>query len=177
MPAPKPLTRAEKQRIRDLHAEGLSRNAIAKDLGRSAGAVSAFCQNEGLTFPSSVKAQFVEAAALSVKERAAKAHERQLEILELLQTQFIAGMRGTEWRTKLKGAGGSEYTTTLDFVPSTDKRDEQSAIASATSSLKNLAPTDETGRDAAISVVEALAKSLGLPPETPEGDNASSSRA
>jgi transcriptional regulator with XRE-family HTH domain len=168
MPQPKPLSPEEKQQIRDLHAEGLSRNEIARRVGRSNGSVTNYCKNEGLTFPPGTASVMAESAALTVKQRTLAAHARQLEILELLQTQFIAGMRGTAWKTKLKGAGGSEKVTTLDFVPSTDKRDEQSAIASAASSLKNLAPTDDTGRDAAISVVEALARSLGLPPEAPE---------
>lgn len=168
MPAPKPLTRAEKQRIRDLHAEGLSRNAIAKDLGRSAGAVSAFCQNEGLTFPSSVKAQFVEAAEMSVRERAAAAHAKQLTVVHILLDDFIDGSRNREWKTKLKGAGGSEHEATLDFIPSTDKRDEMSAIKSATAALKDLAPTENPADEAAMSVLEQLIREMGIKPEAPD---------
>ena len=41
--AGRPLTDAEKARIRELHATGATRNAIARALGRSAGAISNHC--------------------------------------------------------------------------------------------------------------------------------------
>lgn len=172
MAQPAPLSDAEKQSIRDLHAEGLSRNVIARRVGRSTGAVSAFCQREGLTFPSLERVAQVEAAALSMKERGIAAHEREMLILEFFQEQLIAGFRSKRWRTLLKGAGGSEHEAELGFVPPADWRNAQNAITSASLALKNLAPVDDAGRTAAVSVIESLARSLGLPPEVPgDGDD------
>jgi transposase len=168
MAQPKPLTESEKQQIRDLHAEGLSRNEIAKRVGRAAGTVTAFCQREGLTFPQVERAAQVEAAALSAKQRTLAAHERQLRIVEHQQAKLLRHYDdGEEWRTKLKGKAGAERVASLDFIPPEDERNTTGAISNSVMALSKLAPTDDAGREAAVSIVEALAASLGLPPEAP----------
>jgi transposase len=169
MAQPKPLTESEKQQIRDLHAEGLSRNEIAKRVGRAAGTVTAFCQREGLVFPQPERVAQVEAAAVSVKARSLAAHERQLRIIEHQQGKLLAHYEdGESWRTKMRGEMGSEHTVSLDYIPPEDERNMTSAISNSAMTLSKLAPTDDAGREAAVSVVEALARSLGLPPEAPE---------
>ncbi|WP_371677927.1 helix-turn-helix domain-containing protein [Streptomyces sp. NBC_01276] len=45
-----PITDADREAVRRLHAEGRSRNAIARDLGRGAATVSKIAAAEGLTF-------------------------------------------------------------------------------------------------------------------------------
>lgn len=162
-----PLTAAEQQAIRDLHAEGLSRNQISKRLGRSAGAVSGFCQREGLRFPPPATTAMVEAAVVSVKERTLAAHERQLRIIEHQQAKLLGHYEdAAPWRTKMRGAQGAERVKSLDFIPPEDERNATSAIANSAMTLSKLSPPDDAGREAAVSVVEALARSLGLPPET-----------
>jgi hypothetical protein len=163
----KPLTDAEKARIRQMHADGATRNAIRDALGRSSGAITNFCQREGLTFPHPQKEQAVHARELSVRERTVAAHERQLEILELWQTKMLGGLKGQGWDTKLKGAGGSEQTARLEFLPPDDFKNAQTALTSATSAIKNLTPAGDAEKEEALSVVEQLAASLGLPPEAP----------
>jgi hypothetical protein len=164
-----PLTPAEKRRIKALHADGLTRNAIAKAIGRSNGAVTDYCQREGLIFPHPQKAEAVTARELSVRERTVAAHERQLEILEAIQSSLLGTLTGRAgWKAKLKGVGGSEQVTELDFVPSDELRNVQNSLTSATTALRNLTPAGDAEKEAAVSVVEALAASLGLPPESPK---------
>lgn len=165
-----PLTAAEKRRIRAMHDAGESRNAIAKALGRSNGAITKHCQDMGLVFPHPQRAEAVTARELSVRERTVAAHERQLRILEAMQEQILGTLTGEKaWKAKLKTQGGGEKTTDLDFVPSDELRNIQNSMTSATTALKNLTPAGDVEKEAAVSVVEALAKSLGLPPEAPEG--------
>ena len=164
-----PLTPAEKRKIRAMHEAGDSRNAICKALGRSHGAITAYCQREGLIFPHPQKVEAVTARELSVRERTVAAHERQLEILEAIQTGLLGSLTGGKaWKAKLKTQGGGEATTELDFVPSDELRNVQNSLTSATTALKNLTPAGDMEKEQAISVVEQLAASLGLPPEVPQ---------
>lgn len=64
-----PLTDDDRERIRQLHAEGLSRNAIAEQLGRSAGVVSKICKQLGLSFDRSATKAAVEAAVIDAKAK------------------------------------------------------------------------------------------------------------
>jgi hypothetical protein len=158
------LTPAEKKRIRQMHDAGETRNAIAKALGRSHGAITDYCQREGLVFPHPQKVEAVAARELSVRERTVAAHERQLRILEAMQDQIIGAFTGEKaWKAKIKTTGGGESVQQLDFVPSDELRNIQNSMTSATTALKNLTPAGDVEKEAAVSVVEALAKSLGLP--------------
>jgi ParB-like chromosome segregation protein Spo0J len=169
MAQPKPLSDAEKQSIRDLHAEGLSRNAIAKRVGRSPAAVTALCKREGLAFPAETNTALVAARAVSAKERTLAAHERQLRIVEHQQAKLLRHYDDHEqWKTKIKGKAGAERLIDLDFIPPEDERNTTGAISNSIMALSKLAPTEDAGREAAVSIVEALAASLGLPPEAPQ---------
>lgn len=159
--AGRPLTDAEKARIRELHATGATRNAIARALGRSAGAISNYCAANGLTFPQVERAAQVASAALSIAERTVAAHERQLRIIEAQQGKLLGHYEEhRQWRTKLRGEAGSEHPTALDFIPPEDERNVTSAIANSVSSLARLAPPDKSATAAAESVLDRLAASL-----------------
>lgn len=161
----KPLSKAERARIVKLHGQGLSRNAIAKEVGRSLGSVTAVVKAAGLTFPQVQHPATVAARELSVRERTIAAHERHLRILELQQGKLLGGYETHTWRTKLKGAGGAEHVEDLDFIPSDDEKNLTTAMTSATAALKNLTPVGDAEKDAALSVVEQLTKALGIPDE------------
>jgi hypothetical protein len=67
-----PLTDEDRDRIAELHAQGLSRNAIAEQLGRSAGVVSKICKQLGLSFDRSATKAAVEAAVVDAKAKRAQ---------------------------------------------------------------------------------------------------------
>lgn len=64
-----PLSDEDRDRIRQLHADGLSRNAIAAEIGRSAGVVTKVCQQLGLSFDRSATKAAVEAAVVDAKSK------------------------------------------------------------------------------------------------------------
>jgi transposase-like protein len=68
------VTDKERQRVAELHAEGKGRNAIAREIGRSAGTVSSVAAQLGISFDRS-------AAKKATDARLAYAEERRLEII------------------------------------------------------------------------------------------------
>lgn len=84
------LTDAEIARIRELHATGMSRNDIARTIGRSARVVSKYAERLGLDFD---REQTREATAAKVADAKARRAELQLKLLddaERLRGQMFA---------------------------------------------------------------------------------------
>jgi Helix-turn-helix domain len=74
-----PVTDAERARIRELHAQGLSCTRIAAEIGRSKSAVTRQCQAMGLAFD---RAQTKTATAAKVADNAARRAEISRRFLE-----------------------------------------------------------------------------------------------
>jgi ParB-like chromosome segregation protein Spo0J len=68
-----PITDRDREQVRRLHAEGKSRNAIARAIGRSAATVSKIAGQEGLTFSGGARV-----AAATEARRADAAARREL---------------------------------------------------------------------------------------------------
>ncbi len=153
-----PLTVAEKARIIELARSGMSRNAIAREVGRAASSVSNVCLAAGIPSDAVLPAAFVQARALSVKERQVAARERKLLIDELHDARVLATLRdGKPWTTRQKTTGGGERFVEVSFIPADDFHNIASASASIASAFRSYAPL-ETGGDiaAAESVVDAF---------------------
>lgn len=147
-----------KARILELANAGWSRSRIAKEVGFSLTTVAKHCRDEGLISLETLPVAFVEARALSVKERQVAARERKLAIDELYDATVLATLRdGKPWKTRQKTKGGAERFTELDMIPADDYRNAASAGASMASAFRSYAPL-ETGADvvAAESVVDSL---------------------
>ncbi|WP_330261801.1 helix-turn-helix domain-containing protein [Streptomyces sp. NBC_00539] len=69
-----PITDADRAAVRRLHAEGKSRNHIARELGRGAATVSKIAAAEGLTFSGGARV----AAATDARKADASARREQL---------------------------------------------------------------------------------------------------
>lgn len=69
-----PVTDADREQVRRLHAEGASRNAIARQLGRSASTVSKIARELGLAFSGGARV----AAATEARRADAAARREQL---------------------------------------------------------------------------------------------------
>ncbi|MCB5168010.1 helix-turn-helix domain-containing protein [Streptomyces bambusae] len=70
------VTDAERQRIRDLHAQGLGRNAIAREIGRGTRTISLICADLGLPFDRTATAVATEARMIDTRARRAALIER-----------------------------------------------------------------------------------------------------
>lgn len=120
----KPITEAERQRIRQLHADGLGRNDIARELGRSAGVVSKVAAELGLSFDRAATEAATHAALADAKARRAKLMEGLLDDAERLRGQMFAP-------TTLHSFGGKDHTYETAEIPEPlfkDKRDIAQAV-------------------------------------------------
>ena len=145
--AGKPWTDTDQQRLLDLHADGRSLHAIAKELGRSKDTISRYAAAAGLTWDRSRTAAAAHAVVVDNKARRAEALRRELDILELAQKRILDGHHGRGWRTLLRGEAGREYEQRLDFVPARDHRDETSSRNSMVAMIVKLEALDSDQRD------------------------------
>ena len=167
MPKQNPLTAAEKARILDLARQGRTRSSIAKEVGRALTTVARICRENDMTPAVVLSAPFVEARALSIKERQVAARERRLRIMELEDARQLDVLEGrATWRTRVKTQGGGEYFETVDFIPPDDARNNSSTAASHSSAFRNLAPLEvEVGIQEAKSMLDKVIESLDVPDE------------
>lgn len=80
------VTDEERARVRELHAQGMSRNKIADEIGRPWSTVTRICQELGLSFDRSQTRQAVEAHKVDLAAlRADLAHELLVKARGFLQ--------------------------------------------------------------------------------------------
>lgn len=153
-----PISAAEKARILELARQGRTRASIAKEVGRGLSTVAKICRDNNMEPAVTLSAPFVEARALSIKERQVAARERKFLIDELADAKVLATLQGTaQWQTRVKTSGGGEQFETVDFIPPDDFRNATSSGAALASSIKNLAPLNTGGDTAAAdSVIDKL---------------------
>lgn len=167
-----PITDDERRRIRDLHASGLSRNEIAKELGRAGSTVSKIAKELGLSFE---RGHEVEAAT---KARVADAKVRRAELMhellddaEKLRNQLFAP-------TIIHSFGGKDHTYNSKPVEQPlfkDQRDIMQSVSVAINASLRLDHHDtDGGAEGARGMVTALFGALSiaadaLPPED-DGD-------
>lgn len=128
MPRAKPVTEEERAAVRAYHAEGMTRNQIMRELGRSGRTVSRVAAELGLTFERAGST----ATATAEKKANAAALRAQLA-LNLLQD--AARLREQMWMpAKAFNFGGKENSyndTWLDEPTFVDKRNIIQAAATA----------------------------------------------
>lgn len=165
-----PTSAAEKARILELARQGRSRASIAKEVGRGLSTVAKICRDNNMEPAVVLSAPFVEARALSIKERQVAARERRLRIMELEDARQLDVLEGrAQWTTRVKTRGGGERFETVDFIPPDDSRNNSSTAASHSSAFRNLAPLEtEQATERAKSVLDKLIEVVGLPSEVPE---------
>lgn len=119
MSAGRPITDAERDRVAELHAQGLSRNAIARQLGRSQSTVSKLARELGLTFDRARTAEATQAKVVDAKARRAQLANDLLADAERMRQQL--------WTpTTIYNFGGKENTyneRNVEQPPFRDQRD------------------------------------------------------
>ncbi|MGW3572065.1 helix-turn-helix domain-containing protein [Streptomyces sp. NPDC000941] len=142
-PAPRPVTDETREDVRKLHAEGCSRNEIARRLQRSGRTVSLIAQDLGLSFDRSATEEATRARSADLAEK------RTL----LAETLIDDAMRLTEqmWEPSVVyNIGGKDNTYTehqVDEPPADAKRALMAAAGQAIDRSLKLAPpeTDQQG--------------------------------
>ena len=134
-----PVTDADRRRVRELHAQGKSRNAIAETLGRSGRTVSRIAAELGLSFE---RTRTAAATAAKVADGAARRAQLQLDALaganKLMRQMFEP--------TVIYNFGGKENDYNerpVDEPPFRDKRDIATAISALAATALKLAEYDK----------------------------------
>lgn len=166
------LTDAEVERIRDLHGQGLSRNKIAAELGRSMSTVTAAADRLGLTFDRTRTEQATKARQIDNKARRAAIVARLYG-----QAEKVLARLDRPTHKMAEVSLGKVVRYEVDDLPGADIHRLVGAINVATASAVKLEQVDNTGGDeAALSMVSALAAGLQLAaaqlPPSDDGDAA-----
>lgn len=104
--------------LRELHAEGLGCNEIARRVGLDGGTVSRRCKALGLKFD---RAQ----TAMASKARLEDARARRVNLVHRLYDRaeaILARLEAEVFKTLVQTEPGVQTPTTLDFVPPSDER-------------------------------------------------------
>lgn len=159
-----PLSETDREQIRVLYHQGLTRTEIGARLHRSGTAISGYAAEMGLTFPSGETRQLVEARELSVRDRVNAAHDRHLRILEHEQKRLLDHYENnTPWPTKMRGKYGEEHIEDVPRILSDDWRNVSAALAATANTLRQLQTAENPADAAARSMADRLAEALGLP--------------
>jgi hypothetical protein len=152
-----PVTEEDYRRVAELHALGMGRNAIAREIGRAQRTVSVIAGELGLVFDTSMtedatRARVAQLAAL----RADTALDLHLDALKLTQQMWEPAV--------VFNFGGKENTyneRTVDEPPTADKKNLMAAAGIALEkSLKLVPPADDAGAEDARSMLGQLMRGL-----------------
>jgi hypothetical protein len=164
-----PITDDERDRILQLHDQGMSRNDIAREIGRSGSTVTKVVHDAGLTFDraptkAATEARKVDLAAKRASLRA-KFLTRADELLDMFDKPVTVFNFG--------GRDNSYAERTLDRPTIGDMRSLVQAAATASTQEIRIAQADAgQGEEAARSLLGGLAAALGLTdPEEPADDD------
>ena len=160
MTTAKPLSDAERARIREQHAAGTSCNAIARELGRSPSTVSRAAVAMGLTWDAERTAAATQRKQASNRERRAdtirRLYDRADRILDRLEAK----------QYKLVGMDKDGYARTnhvdADAIPAADERALSATVVNLLSGAARLEAVDagHTNAGEAQGILGALADSL-----------------
>ncbi|MEU2120013.1 helix-turn-helix domain-containing protein [Streptomyces sp. NPDC016459] len=174
--AARPITEKDRKQVRALHAEGLSRNAIARKLSRSPSTVSSIATELGLSFD---RAAEVVAATNVRKADLAARRAAMAETLQDVAEREIGKMTQPhlyfEW-------GGKDHDYDERWQPEPTPADRRTMMATASAaldrSLKLVPPKDDGAAESRSVIGDLMAGLLGdyvahhgaPPPEPDETD-------
>lgn len=166
----KPITDHDRKRVRELHTQGLTRNAIARTIGRSMATVTKIATELGLNFDrtqtrKATEARQADLAALRA-ESAIKLHQTADRLLDQIfapaKVYNFGGKDNTyaeEWHDEpppadkraLMGAAGMAYDRSLKLAPTKDNADIEAARSMLTTLgqaiTQRVEDTDTTNED------------------------------
>ncbi|HEX2317167.1 MAG TPA: hypothetical protein VHJ17_25700 [Thermomonospora sp.] len=155
---PEPVTQRDYQRVLELHGQGLSRNEIARRVGRSGSTVSRLARELGLSFENGGKVRSALKAAQAYNAA------RRAELARTLLDDALRLRRRLWEPSTVHAFGGRDNTFTearLDEPPYRDKREIMAAVGIAVDKSLRLDEYDSDGGvEEARSLLTALAEGL-----------------
>lgn len=147
-------TTFDSERARELHGEGLSCNAIARDLGCAASTVSRWAKGEGLTFDRSktaaaVAAHTVDLAAgrIRLAEKMLAASEEMLDVIDGPYEVYNFGGKDNTFESRV-----------LDSAPVEVRRNVITTAGITFDKLTRIVEKSDTGLEQAVGVLDTLAE-------------------
>lgn len=163
MASPGRWTPAQEAELRDLHGQGLTLTAIAKQIGRDKGAVSVKAKTMGLTWDRSATAAATRAKVADAKARRATIKLRLLSRVEHLLDRLEA----EKFTTLVPDGPGSQGTRTLTFVPPDDEKALATSMSSYLASYDRLEKLDGDGGVAdAVGMLDKIADAIKAAADT-----------
>ncbi|WP_131104038.1 helix-turn-helix domain-containing protein [Ornithinimicrobium sufpigmenti] len=165
MASPGRWTTEQETRLRELHGQGLTLTAIAKELGRDKGSVSrkAKAMDPPLTWDRSHTAAATQAKVLDVKARRAQLKADLLEDAARLRKQLFAP-------TVIFNFGGKDNTyeqRELDQPPHADQLKIMQAVSTAIGSYDRLEKLDgDGGVSDAVGMLDKIADAIKATAQT-----------
>lgn len=157
---PRLVTARERARVAELHAQGLSRNAIAKELGRPWSTITKVAKELGLSFDRAATEKAVAAKVIDNKARRAQLSEDLLHDAQRLRERAWSSYSWYE-RTK-----DDVVKVTAELPPLADVRNAYTAIAIAIDKHAVLEKLDsDSGAAGARSMLGALGEALQVAAE------------
>lgn len=164
--AASPLTPEERQQIRDLHAQGLGCNAIARQLGRDRSTISRAAADMGLSFD---RAQTRAATQARREDNAARRTRIIADLYDVIEDD-IAQLKATGHHLA-EVSMGKVVRYEVDRLPAQDRKALLTGISSAATTAVRLEQVDaNSGASEARSMLSAIADALEvaaqhLPPD------------
>ncbi|MFJ2292111.1 helix-turn-helix domain-containing protein [Streptomyces sp. NPDC087894] len=154
-----PVTDQERARIRELHAEGKGRNAIAKELGRSGRTISEEAGKLGISFAARAGqvAAATEVRQADLADRRTAFATKLHDIAETQAAKISQPLLYWDW-----GGKDHDFDTHLAPEPTpADKRALMGTVATALDrSLKLVPPKDESGVEEGLALITQLMSGL-----------------
>jgi hypothetical protein len=159
-PGNRPINDTERDQVRQLHAEGLTRNKIAGRIGRSTWTVTKIARQLGLSFDRANDPGLVRAQQARVADARARRATLQLTALGNAQ-QLAEAMFSPVVAYNFGGKDNTFNSHEMDEPSHRDKRDLAVAIQALTNSAIRLAEHD-SGADlgGVVSLLDQLGRSL-----------------
>ncbi|MEU9865498.1 helix-turn-helix domain-containing protein [Streptomyces sp. NPDC047971] len=165
-----PVTDEDRQRVRELHAQGLGRNEIARQIGRGQRTVSVLADEMGLSFDRTATAVATEARKADAEARKARILEGLYEVAE----DELDYLRRSGSYDMVEVSAGKAVRYRADRLPAQDRRSLMGNISNAITSAHKL---EAAAGDPGISAATSLLTSLGNafleaagPPEDDTGE-------
>ncbi|MFF8408991.1 helix-turn-helix domain-containing protein [Streptomyces omiyaensis] len=146
-PRPRPVTEVDEQAVRDLHAEGLGRNEIARQMQRSGRTISIIAARLQLSFDRTATEEATRARVADLAEKRA--------ILADALTDDALRLSSQVWEpATVFNFGGKDNTFEKRELPEPPAADKRALMAAATSaaaqSLRLVPPETDTQGLAAV---------------------------
>jgi len=151
------ITDHDREQVRLLHAEGHSRNEIARRIGRGGRTVTRIAAELGLDFDRARTAAATEAKMIDAKARRAAIIEGLYDVAE----DELAYLKQDEEYRLVEVSLGKPVKYAVARLPAQDRKALVSSISTATSAAARLEALDgDPGVDAARSMLGTLAEGL-----------------